>query len=300
MTSSSSELIQDFARLRQIYKDGHVDRLNWCEYVPPSFDPTANVYSKDIVISKDEEISARIYLPKLNDPNQKLPLLVYFHGGGFVLETPFSPPYHKFLNTIVSQAQVIAVSVHYRRAPEHPLPIAFEDSWTALKWVASHFSGNGPDEWLNRHADYDNVFFSGDSAGGTIAHHMGLRVGTEGLQGVKLEVEGIVLVHCFFWGVERIGSEAEKPEVAAFMGKWWRFVCPSTPGSDDPLCNPAKDPNLGKLSCKRVLVCVAGNDLLKDRGWYYKELLEKSGWEGVVEVMEAKGEGHVFHLFNTK
>ncbi|KAG5049385.1 hypothetical protein JHK85_010488 [Glycine max] len=40
------------------------------------------------------------------------------------------------------------------------------------------------------------------------------------------------------------------------------------------------------------------NDLLKDTGWYYKELLEKCGWNGIVEVIEAKGEGDMFHLLN--
>ncbi|WJX50462.1 hypothetical protein P8452_36760 [Trifolium repens] len=70
----------------------------------------------------------------------------------------------------------------------------------------------------------------------------------------------------------------------------WRFSCPTTSGSDDLLINPAKDPNLGSLGCKRVLVCVAEKDLLKDRGWYYKELLEKSGWGGVVEVIETEDE----------
>src|ERR1044072_110154 len=153
MDPSSGEVVQDISPLVKVYKDGRVERLVGCEYAPPSFDPTTNVDSKDMVISKDEDISARIYLPNLNHPNQKLPLLVYFHGGGFCVGAPSSPPYHQFLNTIVSQAHVIAVSVHYRRAPEHPVPIAFEDSWTALKWVATHFGGNGPDEWLNRHAD---------------------------------------------------------------------------------------------------------------------------------------------------
>ncbi|XP_061367140.1 probable carboxylesterase 12 [Gastrolobium bilobum] len=296
MDSISSEVAHDFSPLIKIYKDGRVERLLGCDVVPPSFDPITNVESKDVVISKDEDISARIFIPKLNDQNQKLPLLVYFHGGGFCIETPFSPPYHKFLNSIVSEAHAIGVSVHYRRAPEHPVPIAYEDSWTVLKWVASHFDGNGPDEWLNRHADLGNVFFAGDSAGANIAHQMGLRVGTEGLPGVKLE--GIALVHSFFWGVERIGSEAEKTEHLAKVENLWLFTCPTSTGSDDPLFNPAKDPNLGRLACTRVLVCVAENDLLKDRGWYYKESLEKSGWHGVVEVMEAKGEGHVFHLFN--
>ncbi|TKY59110.1 carboxylesterase 7 [Spatholobus suberectus] len=253
------EVALDFSPLLKVYKDGRVERLMGCDVVPPCQDPATNVESKDVVISKDDDVSVRIFIPKLDDPSQKLPLLVYFHGGAFCIETPSSPPYHKFLNSIVSKAHIVGVSVHYRRAPEHPVPIAYEDSWTSLKWVASHFNGNGPEEWLNRHADFGNVFFAGDSAGANIAHHMGIRVGTHGLPGVNLE--GIALVHSYFWGLER-------------------------------------DPNLGKLACKRVLVCVAENDLLKDRGWYYKELLEKCGWHGVVEVMEAKGEGHVFHLFN--
>jgi acetyl esterase/lipase len=65
-----------------------------------------------------------------------------------------------------------------------------------------------------------------------------------------------------------------------------------------PYINPASDPKLGSLGCGSVLVCVAGKDLLKDRGFYYRELLEKSGWGGAVEVMEAPGEDHVFHLIN--
>ena len=43
---------------------------------------------------------------------------------------------------------------------------------------------------------------------------------------------------------------------------------------------------------------VAEKDGLRDRGWYYKELLEKSEWGGTVEVVEAKGDDHVFHLSN--
>jgi acetyl esterase/lipase len=305
MDSSSSEVAQDLSPLLKIYKDGRIERLLGCEIIPPSFDSTTNVESKDISISKHQNISARIFIPKPNNninnpiPNQKkLPLLVYFHGGGFCIETSSSPQYHNFLNSIVSQAQIIAVSVDYRRAPEHPLPIAYEDSWTSLKWVASHLNGNGSDEWINRYADFEKVFLAGDSAGANIAHNMGIRFGTEGLHGIN--VEGIVLVHSFFWGVERIGSEIKQGEHLALVENLWRFVYPTSLGSDDPFLNPGFDPNLGKLSCKRVLVFVAENDLLKDRGWYYKELLEKIGWGGVVEVIETKGEGHVFHLFNPK
>ena len=75
----------------------------------------------------------------------------------------------------------------------------------------------------------------------------------------------------------------------------WRFACPSESGSDDPIINPIKDPKLGKLACERLLLCVAEKDLVRDRGLYYKELLEKNGWFGVAEVVETKDEDHHIH-----
>lgn len=142
------------------------------------------------------------------------------------------------------------------------------------------------------------MFFAGDSAGANIAHNMAVRVGLEGLDhGARLV--GVVLVHAWFWGKKPIGAEGEKTMGKAFAENLWLFVCPSSSGSDDPLMNPVKDPGFSKLGCEKVLVCVAEKDLLRDRGWYYKEELEKSGWGGVVEVMEAEGEDHVFHLFNS-
>ncbi|MED6198078.1 hypothetical protein PIB30_062648 [Stylosanthes scabra] len=298
-TDTNEEVAYDLSPILKVYKNGRVERIAGEDVVPPSLDPTTNVESKDVVISQEEGISARLFLPKTiiteNNNNKKLPLFVYFHGGAFCIETPFSANYHNFLNSVTSKAGALGVSVHYRRAPEHPVPTAHQDSWLALKWIASHASGNGPDEWLNRHADFGKVFFSGDSAGANIAHYLGIRVGSEGLPG--LNIEGIALVHPYFWGSERIGSEGEQAEAAGKVDGLWRFSCPTTSGSDDPIINPDKDPNVGKLACERVLVLVAEKDLLRDRGYYYKEVLEKNGWSGVVEVVEAKDEIHVFHMF---
>ncbi|KAL6213435.1 hypothetical protein ACLB2K_012882 [Fragaria x ananassa] len=82
------------------------------------------------------------------------------------------------------------------------------------------------------------------------------------------------------------------------LAELWRFCYPLTSGTDDLFLNPGKDPKLAELGCEKVLVCVAEKDSLKDRGWYYSEVLKKSGWNGVVEVMEAKEEDHVFHLID--
>ena len=57
----------------------------------------------------------------------KLPLLVYLHGGGFLIKSVFSPTYHVHINVVVAEAGVVAVSINYQLAPEHSLPIAYED-----------------------------------------------------------------------------------------------------------------------------------------------------------------------------
>uniref|UniRef100_A0A6M2EFF7 Alpha/beta hydrolase fold-3 domain-containing protein n=1 Tax=Populus davidiana TaxID=266767 RepID=A0A6M2EFF7_9ROSI len=288
-----SEVSQDFSPLIRVYKDGHVERLMGVDIVPP-VDPNSNVMSRDVVYSPELDLSCRLYFPKNTNPNQKLPLLVYFHGGGFVIETAFSSTYHNYLNTLVAEANVIGVSVDYRRAPEHPLPAAYDDSWTALKWVASHVNGDGPEEWLNSHADFSKVFFYGDSAGANISHQMATRHGQEKLVGVK--VAGIVLAHPYFWGKDPIGNEPRESSQRAFAEGLWRLACPTSNGCDDPLINPLVDPNLARLECSKVLVAVAEKDLLRDRGWHYCEKLRENGWSGEVEIMEAKGENHVFHL----
>ncbi|KAL6270372.1 hypothetical protein ACE6H2_027283 [Prunus campanulata] len=301
---SNEELAYDFSPIIKVYKDGRVERLKGTDVVPPSTDPKTGVQSKDFVISQEPAVSARLYIPKFTTattttsaPQTKLPLLIYFHGGGFCIGSSSSPTYHSYLNALVSDANVVAVSVDYRLAPEHPLPAAYDDSWAALKWVASHSDGNGSEDWLNRFADFHRVFFAGDSAGANITHNMAVKLGCEGLVGVKLI--GIVLVHPYFWGTEPVGAELTTPAAAReYMAGIWRFACTSTSGSDDPLLNPGKDPKLKQLGCVKVLVFVAEKDVLKDRGWHYSETLKRSGWNGDVEVIEAEGEGHVFHCIN--
>ncbi|KAM5549331.1 hypothetical protein ABKV19_000647 [Rosa sericea] len=266
----------------RIYKDGSAERLKGTETVPPSTDPTTGVQSKDIVLSPESGLAARIYLPKLPDPTRKLPFLLYIHGGGFVIESPYSPIYHSHLNSLSAEANVVALSIRYRRAPEHPLPAAFEDSWAAFEWIAAHSSGNGPEAWLNEYADFNRVFVAGDSAGAALAHHVVRQSGVEGVGGVN--IVGLVLFHPYF--------RNEGPD------KLLEVIYPTGGGLEDLKVYPGKDPKLGSLGAGRVLVFVAEKDSLKDRGWSYYEALKKSGWGGVVEIEETEGEDHAFHLYD--
>lgn len=178
MENKEENIVADDLFYVRIYKDGRVERLLGTTIAPPSTDTKGPVLSKDIVISHEPPISARLYLPNNPPPtSSKLPVVVYFHGGAFIFESAMSVDYQKHLETLAAEARVIIVSVEYRLAPEHPIPAAYDDSWVAVQWVGSHSDGQGPEEWLNDYADLTRVFFAGESAGANIAHRMGLRVG---------------------------------------------------------------------------------------------------------------------------
>ncbi|CAA0821690.1 Probable carboxylesterase 2 [Striga hermonthica] len=295
----NQELDYEFLPFIKVYKNGHVKRLMGTKTTPPGNDPQTCVTSKDVTdIIPETEVYARIYLPTLDTTNtrHKRPLVVYFHGGGFLVNTPSSTIYHNHLNDLAAECRVIVVSVNYRKAPEHPLPIAYEDSWAVFQWVASHCNGDGPEDLLNQHADFGRIFVAGDSAGGNIAHNLAMAAGNPDA-GLKVAIHGMVLIDPYFWGSDTIGSEGMEPGMKAYMDRLWPLVCPSCP-ADDPWINPMAEGGLGLagLGCRRVLVSVAEKDILKDRGWHYFQVLSRSGWMGMIEIHEAQGERHVFHL----
>ncbi|GAV86742.1 Abhydrolase_3 domain-containing protein [Cephalotus follicularis] len=283
MASTDDEVALEF-RFFRVYKDGRTEFFfpPW-DKIPPTDDPVTGVRSKDVVISTEPSVSARVFLPKITNPDKKLPLLFYIHGGGFSMLSAFSSRYHNFCSIVSSDADAIVVSVEYGLFPDRPIPACYEDSWAALKWVASHASGNGPEPWLNDHFDTARVFIGGDSAGGNISHTLAAWVGSIGLPGVK--VVGVILVHPYFGGTDD--------------DKMWLHMCPTNGGLNDPRMKPAQE-DLARLGCERVLIFVAEKDHLLVVGKAYYEELKKSGWGGSVEIVENHGEQHCFHLHDLK
>ncbi|CAL1396832.1 unnamed protein product [Linum trigynum] len=307
---ATKQVAVEFPGLIKQYTDGTVERL--CEFptAPPNLDspdPKTGVSSKDVTISDDPKISARIYLPKLDElgKRKKLPVLVYFHAGAFCLGSAFSALQHGYLNSLSAEAEAIAVSVEYRLAPEHPLPAAYEDSWDVLQWVACHFSaagdGEGGERWILEHGDLDRLFIGGDSAGGNIVHNLAMRAGEEGLFKGEVKIKGGYLLHPFFWGSNPVGKEPKENHQNSLPAATWRFVYPSAPGGlDNAMFNPGAKgaPPLARLKCDKLLICVAGKDQLRERGVWYYELVKESGWKGEIELYEVEDEDHCFHLFN--
>lgn len=102
-------------------------------------------------------IPVRIYHP--SEADTPLPVLVYFHGGGFVsgsIET--ADPMSRYLSTA---AECIVVNVGFRVAPEDPFPASVDDGFAALQWAAAQAPSFG--------GDADRLAIGGDASGGTFA-----------------------------------------------------------------------------------------------------------------------------------
>ncbi|XP_051152627.1 2-hydroxyisoflavanone dehydratase-like [Andrographis paniculata] len=303
--AATKEVLTDLSPVIKLYTDGTVDRLMSSPYVPPSplpDDSATGVSTRDAVISPT--VSARLHLPKLA-AGQKLPILVYYHAGGFCIGSAFSLLDHRYMNTISAAAAALAVSVDYRLAPEHPLPAAYDDAWDALNWVCSHavaVAGSGhpksqnTDQWISDHGDFSRLFIAGDSAGGNIAHHMALRAGSDSLPG-NVKIRGAILSHPYFL----MNSESEENWKLRFLERMWRMVWPAAGGGiDSPMINPVADgaPDLSGLGCSRIQICVSEKDALRDGGITYAEKVKSSGWKGEIVTVQIDGEDHCFQLYD--
>jgi acetyl esterase/lipase len=290
----STRLVFESPLLR-VHEDGRVERFYGTETTPPGFDAVTGVTSKDVVVDGTTGVFVRLYIPShvLTTEHKKLPILMYFHGGGLVLDSAASPMYHRYLNSVASKASVLAVSVNYRLAPEHPLPAAYDDSWAALSWAAS-----GADPWLSDHGDTGRVFLAGDSGGANIVHNIAIMAASRRGLPSGVFLEGAILLHPMFSGKEPVDGESR--ETREIAEKLWPLINPqNTEGLDDPRLNPMAGgaPSLQSLACRKLLVCSTEKDqYARARATAYYQAVKESGWRGSVEWLESVGEEHVFFL----
>lgn len=121
--------------------------------LPPH--PLARVEDFAVPARDGFDIPVRLYAPS----QACLPVLVYFHGGGFTIGSIAT--HDRLCRQLSHMGRCAVLSVDYRLAPEHKFPTAVDDAWDVLLWLTQH----GPDRLL----DTARLAVGGDSAGGTLA-----------------------------------------------------------------------------------------------------------------------------------
>jgi acetyl esterase len=150
-----NELSPQQARQQPSFKDA-VNSLLDKNNIPR---PTANVTVSQQMIPGYGGVPIRIVVYTPNKVSGTKPVIVYYHGGGWVIASPEVYEYSTL--ALAEETGAIVVSVDYRLAPENKFPTAHEDAFAAYKWVkqnAASLNGNP-----------DKVAVAGESAGGNMA-----------------------------------------------------------------------------------------------------------------------------------
>ena len=227
-------------------------------------------------------LRVRIYTPvqTSSERNTGRPLLVFFHGGGWVvgdLET-----HDGLCRNLANAAGAVTISVDYRRAPEHKYPAAAEDAYASICWAAENARELG--------ADPARLAVSGDSAGGNLAAVAALMARDRGGPLVACQVLLYPITDCLF----------DTPSYVEFAdghfltqgAMLWFFQQYLTRPEEafQPYVSPLRTASLAGLP--PALVLTAECDVLRDEAEAYAERLKREGVS--VEQIRCRGMIHGF------
>ncbi|KAI3445590.1 hypothetical protein Pfo_002255 [Paulownia fortunei] len=270
-----------------------IPMVNATPYVDPT-KPTPVALSKDIVVylhPYSGKACMRLFRPLKPPTDSKLPLIIYLHGGDFVLFSATTLVFHNFCNDVASQIPAIVVSVEYKLAPEHRLPAAYDDAMGAVLWARQQALGtNNGDPWLKKYADFTRVFLLGSASGGNIVYHTALCALGFNLQ--PMQIKGLIMNQPYFGGVQRTESELrliEDPYVPLYVNDvLWTLALPLNATRDHEFSNPLTlGSYFGRVKrLPRTMVKGNSGDPLVDRARMLVKLLESNGVEVVSVVLE--------------
>jgi acetyl esterase len=224
------------------------------------------------------QIPIRIYTPVGEAP---MPLLVYFHGGGWTIGTldVADIPCRALAHATGS----VVVSVDYRMGPEHKFPAAVDDCYAATRWAAEHAVELG--------ADAQRLAVIGDSAGGNLAAVMALVARERGEPAIAYQV---LIYPATNYGFDTASClENADGYVLTREGMrwfWGNYLANEADGAD-PHASPLRATDLSGLPPALIITCEF--DPLRDEGEAYGERLREAGVQ--VKVSRYDGMIHGFY-----
>ena len=206
-------------------------------------------------------IPVRVYRPTAEGP---LPVVVYFHGGGFVIGD--LDTHDASCHRLAAGVPAVVVSVDYRLAPEHRFPAAVEDCDAATRWVSAHAAELG--------ADPGRLAVAGDSAGGNLAAVVARHARDAGGPPIAFQLliyPGVDFTGSFPSHVENgEGYLLDTDTMQFFLGNYLGDADPR-----DPDASPYFAEDLSGLPPAFVLT--AGFDPLRDEGEAYAARMQEAG-----------------------
>lgn len=241
--------------------------------------PMAKIEALDIP-REGGTIGARFYLPGGLPAGAPPPLLVYFHGGGFVIGD--LDTHDGVCRFLAASAGLAVLSVDYRLGPEDPFPAGIEDAWSAFAWAEANAAALG--------VDPARIAVGGDSAGGNLAANVCLRGKDE--DGPMPAMQLLIYP---------VTDSAEEPRSRQLFAEGFMLTKTDIdrfehfyvgPGSDvnDPLISILKAPDLSGLP--PAYVTTAGFDPLRDEGEAYAIRMREEG--GTVAIRRHPSQIHGF------
>ncbi|WP_227356342.1 alpha/beta hydrolase [Haladaptatus salinisoli] len=207
------------------------------------------------------EVPIRVYSPSTDE---RLPTLVYYHGGGWVLGTLDSV--ENICRELAMRAECIVVSVDYRLAPRHTFPAAVDDAYAALEWVARNADVLGSD---------GRISVGGTSAGGNLAAVTALRVREQNGPDITRQLL-LYPITDFAFDTDSYQANAGGPLLTRADMEWfWNRYLRSSVDGYNPFASPLRMNDLSGVAPATVVT--AGFDPLRDEGAAYADRLANDG-----------------------
>ena len=243
-------------------------------------DPTLGVQTRDITIDgAAAPLQARVYSPNLDSDDLK-PLVVYFHGGGFVIAD--LDVYDGGPRGVSRFADCVVLSVHYRQAPEHKFPAAHDDAVAAYKWALANAQKIG--------GDPRKVAVMGESAGGNLAINVSIAARDQGLQAPLHQVLVYPLVGNDLNTESYIENATARPLNKPMIEWFVKHTFNNESETADPRVNVVGAADLSRLPSSTVIT--AEIDPLRTEGETLAERLEAAGND--VRAKTFNGSTHEF------
>lgn len=235
-------------------------------------EPVSSV-NDQVVAGPHGAIPVRVYRPDLKESP---PVLVYFHGGGWVLGS--LETHDAICRALANSAECVVVAVDYRLAPEHPFPQGLQDCQAVVRWVR--------DCSAELDVDGERVAVGGDSAGGNLAAAVANCNRDENAKPLCHQL----LIYPVIDAEQATDSYRENADgyllTALGMKMFWELYLGDDSPTDSALASPARVVDLSGLPPATVIT--AQYDPLRDEGEIYAERLKAAGnqvalrrWDGV-------------------